>query len=330
MGLLKSKSQFYRSLSTLIEAGVHIVRALRQQHPRPFRRATATMAGDIENGEGDLGVLMGRYPTLFTALECRLMTVGQRTGRLDSACTALADWFELLNRLRGEVISDLIYPLLLYHMGCILIAFISVVMGDGTAADAIRQLAFLLVTPWLLLALFLNRKRLPFFGRGRASPLDFFSLRLPLVGPVCRRLNYARFFNAFGLALDAGLGIVDATRLAAGTCTSPTLRTRFERTAESVEVEGCGFVEAFRQHAFPSAQNALIETLLETGETAGNMPEMANRMGRIYLEEAEQALRRLANIVPKLIYFGMAFYVAWKIVRFWSQLFEKTTQLTGF
>lgn len=329
MGLLKNKSQFYRSLSTLIEAGVHIVRALRQKHPHVFRKAAVAMAEDIENGEGDLGELMARYPSLFTPFECRLVTVGQLTGRLDRTYTALADWFELLNRLRGEIISDLIYPVLLYHVGCTLIALISVIMGDVTIPGAIRQLLVLLAAPWFVLFLFANRRRLP-FGGALASLLDFVLLRLPLVGSVRRRLNYARFFNAFGLALDAGLGIIEGTQLAAATCTSRTLRTRFERTAESMGAEGCGFVEAFRHHAFASAQNELVETLLETGETAGNMPEMASRMGRIYLEEAEQALRRLASIVPKLVYFGMAIYMAIKIVGFWTQLIGKTTQITDF
>ena len=327
MSLLRDKSQFYRSMATLTNAGLPTVRALRQNHPGVTKRIAHRMADAVEDGEGDLGELMGLHPRVFSIFERQLVSVGQSTGRLDTVYVALADWLNLLGQLRGQVISGLLYPILLYHAGVVLTSGISILLKQVSLTVGIIQMSVLLGVPWAAVILYgLWRSAGP-AGGVRPVPLDMLLLHLPILGSLVRKLNYAQFFRALGLALDAGVRVVDAVRLSADTCASPVLKARFRQTADSIAVEGCGFVEAFQIHAFPGAQNTLVESLLATGEQAGSMPEMAGRLGNIYWDDAELALRRIADLVPKLVYIALVVYMGFKVLSFWGQIIGMTTEL---
>ncbi|NOY82099.1 MAG: hypothetical protein GXP31_13970 [Kiritimatiellaeota bacterium] len=326
MNLLKAKSQFYYSLSTLVDAGVITVRALRQNYPQPFRRIAREMADRVEHGEGDLGRLMEEWPRVFSPMETHLVAVGQQTGRLDTVYTALAEWFDLLARLRSEVISRLMYPAFMYCAASVLIPFIQVFLDMTSPGGALLQAVAALGLPVGVYLVLTSGRRLRGPGRG-SGVLDLFILQIPVLGNTSRKLNYARFFRAYALALNAGVHVPAAIRLAADTCTNGVLASRFRKMADTVETEGCPFVEAFRLHSGSLGHDDLVTTILETGEEAGNVVETAQRMARIYWEEAEQSMQRAAVIVPLLVYFALILYMASMILKLWGVLMGATSGL---
>jgi len=324
VNFLRAKAQFYHTLASLVEAGVLTARAFRRRHPLPFRRAAFEIADAIEHGEGDLGALFSHYPRLFSPFECRVVTVGQRSGRLDATFRELGDWFDGLARLRSEIFSRLTYPLVMYHAAVVLIPFVNVILGATTARRALLTAAAWLSIPWVLIL---------FFGSGRparrsSSALSLFDallLQLPWIGGLSRRINYARFFRAFALALDAGVRIPESVRLAADTCTNAVLRRRLHRAADVVETEGCSFADAFHDCMGPLGRDDMIETVLDTGEVAGQLVEASQRIGRIYTEQSRQSLERAAVLLPTLLYLGLMLWMAVMVLRFWGQLITITT-----
>jgi len=328
VNLLKAKSQFYYSLSTMVQAGVHTVRALRQHHPPPFQRVSRIMATQIEHGEGDLGRLMEQWPRIFSPMESRLVSVGQRSGRLDTVYSALAEWFDLLARLRSEIISRLLYPALMYTAAAILIPLITVFIGHSSPAHAVMVSLTALALP---VALYLALKSGGRFGAAyHAGPAiaDSLLLQVPVLGNTLRKLNYARYFRAYALALNAGVHVPEAIRLAADTCTNRTMNRRLREMADTVETEGCTFVEAFRRHSGTLIHDDLITTVLETGEESGSIVETAERLADVYWREAEQAMQRSAVVLPMLVYLALVAYMAYMIINLWGSLIQMTTQLT--
>ncbi len=324
MNLLKAKSQFYYSLSTMVEAGVPTVRALRRNLPGPFRRIGRTMADWIEHGEGDLGRLMDHWPRVFSPMESRLVAVGQRSGRLDTVYRSLAEWFDLLARLRSEMISRLLYPAFMYVAAAVLIPLIQVFVGRSSAPRAILVSLAALGLPVLLWGMFRNRSRL----LAGSSLLDTLLLQVPVLGATVRKLNYARFFRAYALALDAGVRVPEAIRLSADTCSNLTMQRRLRAVADTVESEGCPFVEAFEHHAGTVLQDDLIPTVLETGEESGSVVAAAERLAAAYWREAEQALQRSAVILPLVVYLVLAGYMAYMIIDLWGAVIGMTTRLS--
>ena len=51
-------------------------------------------------------------------------------------------------------------------------------------------------------------------------------LVLPIIGTICRKLDYSRFFLSYSFALQAGIPIADAIRLGTATCRNRQLQAQ--------------------------------------------------------------------------------------------------------
>lgn len=261
-------------------------------------------------------------------MERQLIAIGERTGRLEMVFNSLADWHERRRRLVSQLISGLAYPTLLYHFAAVMIPLISFLIGATSLPLTLVKVAAFLVPPYVLafgaaLALSLRRNCFP------DSPLpgSGVALHLPLLGSLIRSSNYGAFFSAYALGLNAGLGVAEAARLAAGSCGNRVLRNEFLGVAERVETHSCPFHEAFAATVRLSGKGEMAATMMESGETAGKSVETAERVAAHFREEAEGGARLLIGLVPKLIYIVIVIYVAVLIVSYGADLVGKTTTL---
>ena len=269
---------------------------------------------------------MRGYPRVFSAMECSLVEVGERTGNAELVFRSLADWFKLLQTLRGQIITGLIYPFLQYHVAAILLPLIAYfaasITGEPiTVAQAVTRCALLLGVPYaILFLLFVVRPRL--FPTGFPLPVwvSGLVLRVPLIGSLSRKLDNTRFFRALALSWRSGLGTMEAVHLAADSCSNSWTRGRFHRVAEQIASEGCTFVEAYCAQLSPREQSSMIVSMLETGELSGAADEMADRVASVCGEEAEQTLKRVSTIGPLLFYFLIAGYIAYQIIMFYKRI----------
>ena len=319
MSLLTRRAQFYRMLATLEDAGLPRVRALQQHFPNPFRRAGRQMAEVIGTEGTTLSNAMSRHPRLFSPFECSLVRVGEQTGRAELVFRALAEWYELVQRLRGEVITGLLYPALVYQFAAVALPAIQWITGGLSFNGMLWRMALMLGVPYLLAFLWFVVKP-AFYPAGLPVPPNVARvvLAVPLLGTLVYKLNAARFFHAFGLALQAGMGAAAAVRLAGSSCTNAFLRTRFLTMADIVEQRGCTFTAAFRENLLWRERNSMALAMMDSAELAGAPDTMATKVAQVYREEAEELLKRIAKIAPVLIYLVLALYIASQIVHFYA------------
>ncbi len=324
MGMLKKRSQFYRTLATLEEAGVPRIRALQQRHPQPFRHVSLVMAHDISEEGMTFAEAMKQHRRVFSSFEISVTTVGERTGRLNAVFTELADWYQLLQRLKSQIVGGLIYPFLLYHVAAILLPGISYFTGGTSLDQALLRMGLMVLIPDGALILYLLMKatflpsefRLPHF-------LAALIYHVPLLGSVVHRLNYTRFFKALALLLHSGAGMPEACRLAGASCSNSYISRRFLRLADQLQQTGCTFTKAFRETSLTRDRNSIVLSMMETGEEGGAVDEMAQRIANIYSEELEQSLKRLAVVIPVLIYGILAVYIALQIISFYHGIVDQ-------
>ena len=324
MGTLKTRIQFYRTLATLEDAGISRVRALEQRHQGRFAPVAKAMAAQIQRDGILLNEAMAEHPRLFSEFERGLVMVGESTGRASLAYGALSDWFTLRQRLRSQVISQLIYPVLVYHVAAVLLPVVAFFTNAATAEQAVRRAVCWLAAPYVLyFLLFVVWPRL--LGRhGIATAVSASILHIPVLGKVVRKLNYTRFFHAYAMCVQTGVGTPRAAELAAGSCTNAHLRTRLGRLPDVMRAEGCTFTEAFSQ-ALHLNQDNMIVTMMQTGELSGNQDEMAARIADIYGREAEESLKRAATIIPILLYLILAAYIGFQVIGFYARLIGQYT-----
>jgi type IV pilus assembly protein PilC len=323
MPSLKARIQFYNTLATLEEAGVPRIRALQTALPYGFAAPAKRMAHALQVEGVTMREAMAQLPRLFSGFECNMVAVGEATGRIDTVCRSLAKWYEFVQSVRTKVISGLLYPLLVYHLAAIMIPFISTLTSDTTNEAALRQGIIMLAAPWVLLLAW----RL--FGKAiLAIPgVSAVLVQLPLIGGVIYRLDCARFFQAYSMGLNSGLGLIETVELGTNACKNPTLRGRFRRLGQTMRSEGVGFTAAFLSRPSARDRASMIPAMMQTGEETGQSSEMAERIARISREEAETTLDRASRVIPTLIYLGMALYIGYKIVQFYQQLYGNMNKM---
>ncbi|OGV36769.1 MAG: hypothetical protein A2X48_17395 [Lentisphaerae bacterium GWF2_49_21] len=321
MNQLSSKVQFYRSMAMMYDAGLPLSKALAQRHPHPLRKICRGMSEGIDKNGSTMSEQMRSYPWFFTNLECRLVKAGELTGGLDVIFKSLAEWFETRKKLNSRIISGMAYPALLFHFAAFAIPFISFLLGKASIAGTILQIAIFLCPPYLfLLSYLVFTKFKHLFNMDPPLFLSRMALNVPVFGKLFRKMDYARFFGVFSLALDAGLNIKDSINLGADACRNRYIRYIFLQTAGKIDEENCTFTEAFSSFIPPGENGSMEISMIETGEQSGKIPDAARHVASVYQFEAEETLNLVANLVPKIVYIIIVIYMAFTILSFWSQL----------
>jgi type IV pilus assembly protein PilC len=313
---LKARIQFYASLATLEEAGVPRIRALQTGLPYGFAGPAKRMAHALQVEGITMQQAMAQLPSLFSRFERNMIAVGEATGRIDTVCRSLSRWYEFVASVRGKVINGLIYPLLVYHVAAIIVPFVSTIARDLKPEAAIRQALTMAAIPWVCLLVW------KVFGAAiLAIPgVSAVLLELPLLGGVIYRLDCARFFQAYSMGLNSGMGMFETVDLGAEACKNPTMRNRFHKLGKAMRSEGMTFTAAFLDRPSARDRASPIPAMMQTGEETGRSAEMADRIARISREEAETSIERAAKIIPTLLYLCLALYIGYQIIQLFNRI----------
>ncbi|MEZ6007495.1 MAG: type II secretion system F family protein [Planctomycetota bacterium] len=175
----------YRRLAALHRAGV------------PWPTAVDDVLGPEASARARLGAPVHMLLGDVSPLDRALLEAGEATGQLEPTLERLAFRHEALARSRASSLSTLAYPLVLAHVGAVLIAVPDILAGHPWAG--LRWSALLAVPVWLLVAFVRG-----VLGPGRSSS--------PGAAPQLHWWNAGRVLDADQAALlaladahDAGL-----------------------------------------------------------------------------------------------------------------------------
>ena len=122
---IKDKVLFSRQLSTLINAGLPIIQALRsvgeQTTGKPFKVVINEIVNDVEAGS-TLSAAMSRHPKVFNQVYISLIQAGETSGTLDTALERLAVQQEKDSDIISKVRGAMIYPAIVM---CVMLAVVA-------------------------------------------------------------------------------------------------------------------------------------------------------------------------------------------------------------
>jgi type IV pilus assembly protein PilC len=124
------------------------------------------------------------------------------------------------------------------------------------------------------------------------------SFRLPFFGPLRFREALARAISTLGTLLEGGVPVVEALRIAAATSGYRRLEAALRQAGEGV-LRGEGLRRPLEESG---AMPREVTVMLGTGEEAGMLDRMCQRVARTLEREAEFLAQRLASsLEPVLI-----------------------------
>lgn len=318
----KERAVFTRQLSTLLRAGMPLLRGLevvaRQERNRAFRRIIDALADDIRSG-GTLSEAMARHANVFDRLYVNMIKAGEAGGVLDVVLDRLAKFQEKSLQLRAKVKSAMVYPLIVMTVAVAILAGLLIfvvpkfqqIFADllkGAPLPPLTQ-AVLVVseavrTHYLVVLVAVIGAALLFrFFRATAAGgrlIDGMLLRLPVFGDLILKSLVARFTRTFGTLLSSGVPILQAITVTRDTTGNARLAEALDLVHDAVKQGETVAAPLQAAEVFPG----MVTSLIDVGEHTGQLPEMLNKVADIYDEEVDTAVAGLSSLIePILIVF---------------------------
>ncbi|WP_025857793.1 type II secretion system inner membrane protein GspF [Pseudomonas sp. CHM02] len=318
-GQLKGQAlvSFTQQLATLLGAGQPLERSLsvllKQPGPPQVRALIERIRDHVKAGK-PLSAALEHEGGSFSPLYLSMVRAGEAGGALEHTLRQLSDYLERSQRLRGEVINALIYPVFLVVgvLGSLalllayvvpqfvpifqdlgvpipLITEVILALGEFLGRYGLVLLAGLIVIGWLWAA----RLRDPVFRQ----KYDRHLLGIRVIGPLLQRVEAARLTRTLGTLLSNGVALLHALVIARQVCTNRALQAQVGHAAESVKGGGT-LASAFgSQPLLPE----LALQMIEVGEQAGELDSLLLKVADIFDVDAKRGIDRLlAALVPSL------------------------------
>jgi type II secretory pathway component PulF len=150
--------------------------------------------------------------------------------------------------------------------------------------------------------------------------LNFF----PVLGNIRRSFALSRFCTVFGMQLDAGINVMDSVLTAGRSSLSGMVRSAVDSVLPEIRTGSQVGPLLAASGAFPSD---LTQGLI-VGEETGSLDDELRRLSVEFRDKALSALEVFADWVPKILYFAVVLYVAWKIIQLALAYFALIESLT--
>ncbi len=318
----KALTQFTTQLSTLQDAGLPIVRSLKilegQLDRGPFKSVLVEVSEEVESGS-PLSESLGKHATVFDNLYTNMVKAGEAGGVLDVILSRLAGFLEKAERLKKRIKGAMIYPAVVFTVtiAILLLIMIFVVPKFEKVFASMPQLGelptltqylqafsnFLLEKWWVMLIgiivlvaafkAFMNTR----FGRRLG---DRVKLRLPIIGPLARKIVVARFSRTFGTLIASGVPILEALDICQHTAGNVIMQEALEKVRDSIS-EGGTIAEPLGESGI---FDDIVVNMIDVGEETGELDKMLIRVADNYDDEVDVAVGSLVSIIePILIVF---------------------------
>ena len=320
MGRVSQKllTQFTRQLSTLIDAGLPILRCMsileQQQRPGILRVTLRRTREDVEGG-ASLSESMARHPKVFNRLYVNMVAAGETGGVLDTILQRLADFLEKAQWLRRRVIGAMIYPIAVIVVSIIIVTGIMVFVipkfesiFEGMKAELPTPTLMLLgMSNWFagggwMVVVFAPLGvyilfRIMRLSRGGRMLGDKVKLKIPLVGKILSKTAIARFSRTLGTLIEAGVPILEALNITRNTAGNEVFARAIGQVHDSVR-EGETFADPLRAS---KVCDPIVVNMVDVGEETGDLDKMLLKVADNYDEEVDATVAGLVSVLEPLM-----------------------------
>jgi type IV pilus assembly protein PilC len=335
----RSLQVFSRQLATMIEAGVNVVSAFatleQQTEDRYLAQVISELRSDVEAGMG-LSQAFARHPKVFDKLFVAMIEAGESSGTLDTVLDRIAAQIEKQASIKRKVKSALVYPIVVLSFATLVLAFMLLFIipvfkkvYDQLGGHLPKLTQFVIAVSngfrgyWFVI--------IPLIAAGvygfirwkqseRGRPIwDRFKLKVPMrIGDVVQKIALARFSRTLSSLVSAGVDIIKALEITAGTAGNWVV----ERAVENVRVrvqEGAPISQPIAEDAvFPP----MVSQMVRIGEETGELDKMLSKVADFYEDEVDVSIASLTSIIEPVMMIGVGFMVGTIVISMYLPMFK--------
>jgi len=313
----KHKHLFYMEMAKLLEAGFGIREAAKVLLNSKLPSVQANLLRDLNRGlkaGNTIAEAFAQDREAVSELERSILSAGERSGRLAPAFQHLADYFGMLAAVRREMVMAMIYPLIVLHLGIFIAVVPTALMKGEELSGILFQLGVTLVAFYIIVAVVSVLLSALFRAGSTNSWIDQLLHYIPFLGKTRQNMAMARFCKVYHSCLLAGIPMGETVAVSASASHSAMLRRAGKKLVKAVNAGNALGPQFITQAAFPKT---FARSYL-TGEEAGTLDKDLARWASLYQAEAASSAKLLAAVVPKVLYFMILGFVAWKVIGFFA------------
>jgi type IV pilus assembly protein PilC len=316
---------FTRQLATMIGAGIPLLECLEilaeQAESNGFKRAVRQIIEEIRGGS-DLSAALGLHPKIFTAIYRSMVRAGEASGQLNEILLRLAEYLEASAKLKREIKAAMTYPVISLVMVFGITAFLMLVIVpkfkeifDGLGVElpgitkAVMNTALFLRDNVLLCAAGLVAVVVGLIVFKRSKPgkriFDRFILRVPIFGPLFRKVALSRFSRTFATLIKSGVPIVGALEIVGETSGNTVIENAVHNAVESVKTGNTLSEPLSQEKVFPP----MVTRMIGIGERSGALETLLAKISEFYDQQVEAEVKALTSLIEPMLIGVMGFIV---------------------
>jgi general secretion pathway protein F len=311
---------FTVQLATMLDSGVPLDRALtiilEIVDDNHFKEVVRKIRSNVQAGKS-LADTMTEYPQYFSSLYVSVVAAGEFGGFLEVAFQRLAEYLEEELRLKGQVKSAMIYPILLTIVGgAAVVVLLTFVLPRFTgifedlgqtlplSTSILLSVSDFLTSYWWLFFSFLVLTVLSFRGyigtEQGSYKWDNWKINFPLIGDLNKKVAVSRFSRTLGTLIDSGVPILEALSVARETFQNQIFANAIQEVHDSLK-EGENIAPPLRDRGvFPP----MAIHMIAVGEETGKLSAMLLKVADAFENEAGEAIKNLVSLIgPVMILF---------------------------
>jgi type IV pilus assembly protein PilC len=267
---------------------------------------------------------LAQHPRIFDKLYVNMVKAGELGGVLEIVLTRLAEFQEKSQKIKGKVLSAMVYPLVVLVIAAAILTFLLIfivpkfqqIFQDALPGKPLPGVTLfvigcsnLLVTQWYLV---LAAIALTVFGYKTLSSmpagvlfLDQVALRIPVFGDLTSKTAISRFARTLGTLISSGVPILQALNITRDTAGNLVVANAINKIHDSVK-EGESVVGPMESSSvFPP----MVTSMVQVGEETGQLPDMLVKVADVYEAEVDNVVTGLTSILEPIMIVMLAVIV---------------------
>lgn len=308
---------FTRQFSTMINAGVPILRALntlRDQTESPvLKEALDKVIADAQGG-AQLSDSMAKHPKIFSPVYVNMVRAGETGGILDQILIRLANQVEKDAKIKSKLKGALIYPAVITLVAVGAVGFLLTGVIPKLANILTENEVELPIYTKVVLGLStLLLKQWPFLLAGMAVAFVAFKryvktpkgkynfhkllLKIPIFGVIVMKVNIARFARTFSSLAAAGVTVIECLNVTAGSLGNEVIKKAIQDSIVQIR-NGRNVSDSL---ADSGIMPQIIVQMAAVGEETGQLDTVLEKVAEFYEDEVDTVIDSMASIIEPIL-----------------------------
>jgi type IV pilus assembly protein PilC len=329
---------FNIQLANMLDAGLSVISSLdtlqKQNENKRLSEVIGCVSRSVETGES-FSQALAKHPRVFPNLLISMVKAAEAGGDLGGVLNRYAEFAEAQADLQRKIKEALYYPIILIVAATGVIVFIATVLipkfveiftragislplptiilhGIGTT---VRQFWYVIILAGVLIVFGLRR-----YVRTKAGKFRFdrISLKLPILGPIVRKICISRFARTLSALVDSGVPILESLDIVSDVVNNQVLVRVIKQMRQSVE-KGERLAESLKvSEEFPPDAVQMISV----GEESGNLAKMLNKISDFYDRATGYSIKKLVASLEPILLLGMGAVVTFTMASMLLPMFN--------